>query len=87
MSGVWRVTFSLYSRVDSGESNLAYLYINGGQVAESEHHTYGSRSVFSTGGREVTREVSQGDTIELRTTEMRGIYYDINFCAEYFPKL
>ena len=29
VSGAWRLTYSLESRVDSGESNWAFLYING----------------------------------------------------------
>ena len=88
MSGVWRLTFSMYSYVDSGDYNTAMLYINGDKVDESQHWTYsGSGWVESTSGRELTREFSQGDNIELRTTQMNGDYWYINYCAEYVPKL
>ena len=88
VSGTWRVTYSLYSRVNSGDINSAYLYTNGDQVAESQHWTNSETGeVWSTGGREVTREFSQGDKIDLRTTSMDGEYWRINFCAEYVPKM
>ena len=78
----------MYSQVGSKDENRAYLYINDGAVAESGHRTFSETGmVRSTGGREVTREVSQGDKIELRATLMEGYYYGINFCAEYIPKM
>ena len=82
------MTFSLYSHVYSGEGNTARLFINGVEVDESEHFTYSETGmVWSTGGREMTREVSQGDNIELRTTRMSGYYGNINYCAEYVPNM
>ena len=88
VSGVWRLTFSMWSRVSTGDVNLAWLFINGRPVNESQQHTFSSSStLYSTDGREVTREFSQGDNIELRTTTMDGGYTSINFCAEYVPKM
>ena len=78
----------MISFVNSGEGNSAWLYINGGRVDESEHRTDSdSGQVYSTGGRELTREVRQGDKIELRTTLMDGVYWYLNYCAEYVPKM
>ena len=78
------------SQVDSGDENWTWLFINSDRVAvqESWHRTYSeSGRVHSTGGREVTKEVNQGDTIKLKTTRMEGSYYRINFCAEYVPQM
>ena len=87
----------MLSRVESGDTNRAYLHINGDWVEESEHITYsGWGAVYSTGGREVTREFSQGDNIELKADTMDvsrhpgwmdGYYNNIVFCAEYVPKM
>ena len=79
----------MYSWVDSGEFNYAYLLINGGQqVYESRHGTSSETGIVrSTSGREVIREFSQGNTIELRAYRMEGVYYHINYCAEYNPKM
>ena len=82
--------------VYGNNQNVAYLHLNGVKVPESVHSTYSGpgelerwsgAQVVSTGGREVTREVRQGDNIELRTTIMDGEYGRINFCAEYVPKM
>ena len=83
------MTFSMVSVVESGQYNWAFLYINGDHVTESQHTTHHSESgkVVSSGGREVTREVSQGDTIELRAISMDGFSLRIHFCAEYVPKM
>ena len=87
VSGAWRLTYSLVSGVDSGESNWAVLYINGQLLPETRHNTYsGSGEVVSTGGRVVTLEASAGDRIEIRTDIMDGGYFDILYCAEYIPK-
>ena len=88
MSGVWRVTFSLSSSVESMEYNRAMLYINGGAVYESQHRTFSeSGLVRSTGGLELTREFSQGLNIELMAVSVDGRYDEINFCFEYIPKM
>ena len=96
VSGTWRVTYSLQSMVYGNNQNVAYLHLNGVKVPESVHSTYSGpgelerwsgAQVVSTGGREVTREVSTGDTFELRTEVLDGHYYRINFCAEYIPTI
>ena len=87
------MTYSMRSYVDSGYGNMARLYINEDLVTGSEHGTYSisGGQVTSNGGRQVTREVFQGDNIELRTssTLLSGSsgYFSINFCAEYLPKM
>ena len=88
MSGVWRVTYSMESFVESGDDNIAYLYLNGDQMNESYHQTYSeSGTVISTSGRVVTMEANEGDNIELRTTSMDDTYYYIIYCADYVPKM
>ena len=88
MSGTWRLTYSLHSRVDSGEDNDCILYLNGEALTGAYHHTYSSSGVvYSTGGRVVTVEASAGDKIEIRTTRMDRNYYQILYCAEYIPKM
>ena len=88
MSGAWRVTFSLWSLTHSGQSNTAWLHLNGQALEETYHRTYSSTgSVYATGGREVTLEASAGETLELRATYMSGFYFQIIYCAEYIPKI
>ena len=88
ISGAWRVSFSLRSFVDSREGNYAYITVNGEQVTESFHSTYSdSGKVGSTGGREVTLEVSAGDSITLETTTMEGSFYDVLTCFNFIPTM
>jgi len=88
VSGAWRLTYSLESRVESGDYNICYLYLNGDRLDETEHETYsGSGVVWSTSGRVVTVEASAGDKIEIRTIRIDGNYYRILYCAEYIPKM
>ncbi len=76
------------SKVDSGDYNWAYLYVNGGQLTETEHNTHSSSgSVSSTSGREWILEAKSGDFITLRTTLMGGEYLHINFCVDFIPKM
>ena len=82
------MSYSLESRVDSAEQNIAWLYINGDNLNETSHVTHSSYyRVNSTGGRMVTVEASAGDKIEIRTTRMEGEYWQILYCAEYIPKM
>ena len=88
VSGAWRLTYSMYSRVDSGDSNYCFLYLNGEQLTETYHWTSSETGlVRSTGGRVVTVEASAGDRIEIRATVMDGFYISILYCAEYIPKM
>ncbi len=87
VSGAWRVSYSMRSRVDSWQSNTAYLHMNGDILYGTEHVTYSESGVVSsTGGRVVTLEASAGDKIELRATSMSSRYYENLYCAEYIPK-
>ena len=88
VSGAWRLSYSMRSQVYSGEHNICYLYINGEELTESDHHTYiQPGSVSYTGGRVVTLEASAGDKIEIRTYRMDDWYHNILYCAEYIPKM
>ena len=78
VSGAWRLSYSMYSRSNSGKTNIAWLYINGQLLDESEHRTNSER---------VNLEASAGDEIEIRTSGMEVDYYDIQYCAEYIPKM
>ena len=88
VSGAWRLSFSMYAQVDSGDYNWAYLYLNGEKLTETYHKTYsGSGEVHSTGGRVLTVEASAGDKIEIRATDMDRDSDNILYCAEYIPKM
>ena len=93
VSGAWRLTYNMVSRLYSGEENIAFLYSSGYVRSKwplewkTEHYTYSSSGdVLSTSGRVITMEARAGDTITLRTSRLDGYYTDINFCAEYIPK-
>ena len=87
VSGIWKVSFSLQSRVYSGQENIVYLYHNNEAVIWSLHKTRSSndREVFSTGGREIILDARKGDTISLRTTRLEGDLFEILLCLEYQP--
>ena len=88
MSGAWRVTFSLWSLTHSGQSNTAWLHLNGQAMEETYYRTYSSSgSVYTTGGRELIMEAREGETIELRATYMSGFYFQVIYCAEYISKM
>ena len=89
VSGAWRLSYSLQSRVDSEEINQAHLFFNGVALFETSHYTYSETGVVSsTGGCVVTVEASAGDQIEIRIPfEMDGDYFNILYCAEYIPKM
>merc|ERR1711874_922104 len=38
-SGVWAVTYSIVSTQDYGDTNQAYIYVNGGRIEESLYNT------------------------------------------------
>ena len=83
-TGTWRISFSIYSRVDTGEANLAYLYHNGQKMAETVHATTsGKGEVDSTGGREILMRAEQGDSLTLRTGGLDHAFYRIMTCFEF----
>ena len=66
----------------SGDINLAWLYINGEQIAESVHYTgyYESEGhVASLGSRSLYMRLESGDTISLRTGNIDTLA-DITLC-------
>ena len=84
MTGVWRVSFSLLSRVSTGESNDVFIYHNQQRIAETVHGTYSEYyKVISTGGRELVTRAERGDTFHLGTGGMGGKFYDIITCFEF----
>ena len=88
VSGAWKITFSMRSRVSSGKYNQANIFINGHQLLETSHYTYSSSvEVHSTSGRVQTLEASAGDKIEIRALTVDGSYYKIFFCAEFITKM
>ena len=88
ISGLWRVSYSLYSSVtspsDSGVGNSVFLYHNNARVPETLHLTYSANGTMgSTGGRELIAKASAGDSIYLKTTDMNGDgFYQIKTCFE-----
>ena len=84
MSGVWRVHFSLESRVEAGEGNFVYIYHNQQQIEETQHESYSEYDlVQSTGGRELIMRAEQGDTFSLDTEKLDNGYYGIITCFEF----
>ena len=88
VSGAWKLSYSMESRLDSGEQNGCSFYING-QWREMTHYLTRSETgrVSSTGGRVLTLEVSAGDKIELRATSVTGYLIHIMYCVEYIPRM
>merc|ERR1711971_140108 len=88
VAGVWRVTYSLFSRVHSNEDNQVYVYFNGNQLWESVHYTHSSSGTdFHSGGREVTVSAGNGDTIYLKTGTMERHVETIYFCVAFENKI
>ena len=86
ISGSWRVSFSMRSRVDSGEDNRAWINVNGRSVYETEYYTSSSSGVVtSTGGRELTLQASAGDSITLETNRLDGYFYEVQTCFDFIP--
>ena len=85
MTGLWRVSFSLISRVDDGlAGNRVYIFHNHQQMRETEHYTDSKYyEVWSTGGRELITRVEQGDTFHLGTERMNNWFYQIITCFEF----
>lgn len=92
VTGVWRVSFSLWSYVDTNEYNYVYIYHNQQEIGETEHKTHWGSSmtgwmastyrVISTGGRELVTRAVRGDTFHLSTRGM-GYYNNIITCFEF----
>ena len=85
MTGTWRISFSMRSDVNAGNSNSAYLYHNGEQVPETEHIIHSeSGSLISTGGTGLLlMTAQQGETLTLRSGGMDYTFNYILTCFEY----
>ena len=81
---MWTVSYAIRSIQFSGDSNAAYLYVNGNKIEESVHYTVytGSEgSVYSLGSRSLYMRLEAGDTISLRTGTIQFLY-EITLCFE-----
>ena len=80
--GIWSVSFAIKSQTHSGESNTAYLYLNGQRIEESYHFTFysGQGYVDSLGARTLYMRLEEGDTLSLTTGKIGWGLYDINLC-------
>ena len=85
VTGVWRVSFSLTSDVNTGNVNWVYIYHNQEKIVEAEHSAYNENNgiVSSTGGRELITRAERGDTFHLGTKGMKGGFYNIITCFEF----
>ena len=85
MNGVYKVSFSFMSIVDTNDDNFVYVFVNDQQVPESIHSTYNANSerVTSTGGRVILLSLMQGYTVHLATSAVQGYLYEIMTCVEY----
>ena len=80
-SGVWEVTFAMRSKNDSGDEIYAYLFINGGQLHESQYNTIYKDSygyISSLGSRTLFIKLTKGDKVTLQTSTLTGdaLYYN-----------
>ena len=81
-AGTWEISYSMRSNQNSGEYNMAWLYINGEQIEESFYLTsyYDSEGrVYSLGSRSLYMRLESGDTITLRTGIIRYLDF-ITLC-------
>ena len=89
VSGAWRVTYHMQSRVTNLMTNQAWIYLNGRQLPETMHKTSVSArcKVDSTSGRVVTLEANEGDLISLRTYSGYVYFFHVNFCVHFIPRI
>ena len=88
ISGAWRVSYSMFSYVDSEEDNNAFITVNGVGVYESQLTAFSnSGAVGSTGGREETLEASAGDSITLWADRLEGDLALVLTCFDFLPTM
>ena len=93
VNGTWRVSYDLTSVTQRGQVNRVFVYFNDEKLWKTEHHTTiemdanSNGLVRSSGGREWNLDASAGDTIDLRATSMGGMFWYMNFCIQFIPKL
>ena len=76
----------MWSYVETGDHNLAYLYHNDQRMDETWHDTYYGGSgggMQYTGGREVMVRAQQGDTLHLGTGTVDRYFWYITSCFEF----
>lgn len=84
VTGVWRVSFSLRSALNTGQWNQVYIYHNQQKIEETLHDTYSEDyGVISAGGRELITRAERGDTFHLGTARMDDGFYNIITCLEF----
>ena len=82
----------MMSRTYNGKLNMAWLYKNGDQVAESQHQTFSGNlkeqaEVYAMGGRQVIMKVNKENSISLRTTQMDTQYFYTYICFDYISEI
>ena len=88
VSGAWRLSYSLEFQVHNNDANSCYIYFNGEALIMTRSWTNSEVGwVYSAAGRDVTLEASAGDQIEIRADGLGGHYLDIQYCAEYIPRI
>ena len=84
VTGVWRVSFSLESKVNAGQFNYVYICHNQQMIDETQYRTHSKDArVYSTGGRELITRAERGDTFHLGTKYMRNNFWKIITCFEF----
>ena len=84
VTGVWRVSFSLWSQLNTDQWNSVFIYHNQEKIRETEHNTYSKRyKAASTGGRELITRAERGDTFHLHAVTMKGNFYKLITCFEF----
>ena len=83
-TGVWRVSFSLMSEVNTGQTNYVNIYHNQQRIEETRHRTSSEYYwVTSTGGRELITRAERGDTFHLAIETTKDWIGNIITCFEF----
>ena len=82
VTGVWRVSYTLRSYVDTGKYIHVYLYHNWKVITETQYHAFSDEEVRSTGGRELFTRASKGDTFHLHAYYMNSKVLEVITCFE-----
>ena len=85
VTGVWRISFSVETKVTYNDKNEVYIYHNQRKKDETRHYTYISHyhGVRYTGGRELFTRAKQGDTFHLGTQKADNGVHRIIACFEF----
>ena len=89
VTGVWRVSFSLRSFVNTNQGNSVYISHNQQQLERplqtiTDLYTYSEfKAVWSTGGKELITRAKRGDTFYLSAGRMDNAISNIITCFEF----